>query len=293
VRLRRSEASSGLDRSQIRVPAGVGTLCRLPPVCAGRRPNAGEIPLLPGFLVNTARMRFPKQRGQAVSLLLSCHPLPAASMTVVLTVFAALSGRSAQECALVAGAVLTGQFTVGWINDVVDAERDRKAGRQDKPVAMGWIDPGTVNFATAVMVLLCIPLSIANGTAAGLAHLAAVLSAWLYNLYFKQNVLSWLPYAVSFGLLPAFLSYGGLGGGLHGGPPTIAMTVLAALLGVGIHFLNTLPDLVEDNEAGLRHLPLRIALRIGAPRLLWISTAFTAVVALGMVVTALTVGLRQ
>ena len=115
---------------------------------------------------------------------------------------------------------------------------------------MGWIDPGTVSFATACAVLLVIPLSVANGTAAGIAHLAAVLSAWTYDFYFKKNPLSWLPYAVSFGLLPAFLSYGGLGGGMHGSPPTVAMTVLAALLGIGIHFLNALPDLVEDNETG-------------------------------------------
>ncbi len=76
-------------------------------------------------------------------------------------------------------------------------------------------------------------------------------------------------------------------------PPTIAMTVLAALLGVGIHFLNTLPDLVSDDETGVRHLPLRIALRIGAPRLLWISIAFTTLVSAGIVVTGLTIGLRQ
>ena len=238
-------------------------------------------------------MRFRRQHGQAVSLVLASHPLPTLAMTVALAAAAALSGRAAVEVGLVAVTVLTGQLTVGWINDVVDRERDRQVGRQDKPVAMGWIDPGTVNFATICMVLLVIPLSVANGTVAGLAHLAAVLSAWMYNFYFKRTVLSWLPYAVSFGLLPAFLSYGGLGGGYHGGPPTIAMTVLAALLGIGIHFLNTLPDLVEDNEMGLRHLPLRVALRIGAPRLLWISTAFTALVGLGVVIAALTVGLRQ
>lgn len=238
-------------------------------------------------------MRLRKQRGQAFSLLLACHPLPTAAMTVALALAAALSGRSGQEVALVAVTVLSGQLTVGWINDVVDRERDRKVGRTDKPVAQGWIDPGTVNFATACVVLACIPLSMANGTAAGIAHLAAVLSAWMYNFFFKFTALSWLPYAVSFGLLPAFLSYGGLGGGLHGAPPTIAMTVLAALLGIGIHFLNALPDLVQDNETGVRHLPLRIALKTGAPRLLWISWAFTALVAAGMVWAALTVGLRQ
>lgn len=227
------------------------------------------------------------------SLVLSCHPLPTAAMTVALTVAAALSGRPTRECALVGVTILTGQLTVGWINDVVDRGRDRQVGRTDKPVAMGWIDPGTVNFATAVAFLLVVPLSMANGTAAGIAHIAAVLSAWLYNFWFKRTVLSWVPYFVSFGLLPAFLSYGGLGGGMHGAPPTVEMTVLAGLLGIGIHFLNTLPDLVEDNETGVRHLPLRIALKIGAPRLLWISLVYTVLVSAGIVVVGLTVGLRQ
>jgi 4-hydroxybenzoate polyprenyltransferase len=226
-------------------------------------------------------------------LVLASHPLPALAMTIGLAAAAALTGRSTLEVGLVAVTVLTGQLTVGWLNDVVDRDRDKQVGRRDKPVALGWIDPGTVTFAIAVAVLAVIPLSIANGTYAGLAHLGAVASAWVYNLWLKKTWLSWLPYAVSFGLLPAFLSYGGLGGGMHGGPPTWAMTVLVALLGIGVHFLNALPDLVEDNETGVRHLPLRIALKIGAPKLLWVSLAWTALVSAGIVVAGLTVGLRQ
>lgn len=238
-------------------------------------------------------MKYRKQRGQILSLILSSHPLTAVSMTVALTAAAALSGRPADECLLVAATVLCGQLTVGWLNDVVDRDRDREVGRGDKPIALGWIDAGNVAFAIAVAVLLVIPLSIANGTYAGIAHLGAVASAWLYNFWFKRTVLSWLPYAVSFALLPAFLSYGGLGGGMHGAPPTVAVTVLAGLLGIGVHFLTVLPDLVEDNETGVRHLPLRIALRVGAPRLLWISVTYTALVIAGIVIAALTVGLRQ
>lgn len=238
-------------------------------------------------------MRFRKQHGQAVSLVLACHPASAVAMAAALTIAAALSGRSGAECLLVAATVLTGQLTVGWVDDLVDRDRDRSVGRQDKPVAMGWVEPGTVSFAVACAVLLVIPLSMANGTAAGIAYLASVLAACLYSLYLNRTVLSWLPWAVSFGLLPAFLSYGGLGGGLHGGPPTIAMTVLAALLGIGIHFLVALPDLVEDNKTGVRHLPLRIALHTGAAKLLWISMAYTALVSAGLVIAALTVGLRQ
>lgn len=238
-------------------------------------------------------MKFRKQPGLVLSLVLACHPLPTAAMTILLTAAAALTGRSGVECALVAATVLSGQLTIGWMNDVVDRHRDKRVAREDKPVALGWVDTGTVTFAIACVVLLLIPLSIANGTVAGIAHLVAVASAWMYNFWFKKTVLSWLPYAVSFGLLPAFLSYGGLGGGFHGGPPTIAMTVLAALLGVGIHFLTTLPDLVEDKETGVRHLPLRVALKIGAPKLLWASMTWTALVAAGIVVAGLTVGVTQ
>lgn len=214
-------------------------------------------------------------------------------MTVALSAAAALTGRTGLEVGLVTATILTGQLTVGWLNDVVDRKRDAQVGRQDKPLATGRIDRGTVTFAIAVAVLLVVPLSVANGTYAGIAHLGALASAWSYNLVFKRTWLSWLPFAVSFGLLPAFLSYGGLGGGMHGSPPTWAMTTCAGLLGVGIHFLNALPDLVQDNETGVRHLPLRIALRTGAPRLLVVSSVWTALAAAGVVVTGLTVGVAQ
>ncbi len=238
-------------------------------------------------------MKYRKPRGPVASLLLASHPLSSVAMTAGVTAAAALTGRPGVECLLVAATVLSGQLTIGWLDDLVDRDRDRQVGRRDKPIALGWVDPGTVSFAIACVVLLVIPLSIANGTYAGIAHLAAVASAWLYNFWFKRSVLSWLPYAVSFGLLPAFLSYGGLGGGMHGAPPTIVMTALAALLGIGVHFLNTLNDLVEDNQTGCRHLPLRIALRIGAPMLLWITVTYTALVSAAIVIAALTVGLSQ
>ncbi len=238
-------------------------------------------------------MKFRKQRGSAAALALASHPGSAGALTVALTATAAWSGRPARECALVAATVLTGQLTVGWMSDLADRHRDREAGRQDKPVAMGWVDPGTVAFAIAIATLVVVPLSIANGTVAGLAHLGAVASAWLGALWLKRTWLSWLPWAVGFGLYPAFLSYGGWGGGLHGAPPTLVVTGLAALLGVGVHVLVALPDLVEDRATGLHHLPLRIALRTGAPRLLWIAGASTALVAVALVVAGLTVGLRQ
>ena len=71
------------------------------------------------------------------------------------------------------------------------------------------------------------------------------------------------------------------------------MTVLAALLGVCVHVVVALPGLVADNQDGRRHLPLRIALRTGAPRLLWISLVATGLVLAGLLVAGARVGLTQ
>ncbi len=238
-------------------------------------------------------MLYTRRRGTAVTLLLTAHPLRAVAMAAALAVAAALAGRSGNEVALVGLTVLTGQAVLGWFNDVLDRGRDHDLGRPRKPIAQGWIDPGTVAFAASCGVLLVVPLAVSNGTVAGAAYLGSLACGALSDLFWRRTWLSWLPWAVGFGLLPAFLSYGGWGGGVHGGPPTVAMVVLAALLGVGLHFAASLNDLVEDNQAGLRHLPLRIALRIGAVPLLWLTTVYIALVLAGMVVAVMMVGLVQ
>jgi hypothetical protein len=62
---------------------------------------------------------------------------------------------------------------------------------------------------------------------------------------------------------------------------------------VGVHVLTSLSGLVEDNRAGRRHLPLRLALRVGAPRLLVLSAVFCMLV-LGLIAyLGATVGLSQ
>ena len=93
--------------------------------------------------------------------------------------------------------------------------------RRGKPVASGLLDPGTAWFTLACAVLLLVPLSIANGVVAGLSYLVAVAVGLLGNLVLRPGWLSWLPWAASYALLPAFLSYGGWGGDATGNPPEI------------------------------------------------------------------------
>jgi 4-hydroxybenzoate polyprenyltransferase len=194
---------------------------------------------------------------ELVALVRAAHAPPTVAVTALGTVVAASTGRGFAGCVLVAATLLAGQLSIGWSNDVIDAARDVAAGRLDKPIAAGEISKSGVAVAAAVAVALCVPLSLANGWRAGLAHLVVVAGGWAYNLGLKRTAFSWLPYAVSFGALPAFLVLG-----LPGSPSPPPWVLLAgALLGVGAHFLNVLPDLADDLAAGIRGLPHRIGER--------------------------------
>ena len=187
----------------------------------------------------------------------ACHPEPTVTVTVLMAALTVASGRSPAGCVLVAAAVLTGQLSVGWSNDRIDRARDIAAGRRDKPLVMGAPRPRSVSIAAGCALGLCVPLSLAGGLGAGTAHLAGVAAAWAYNLGVKRTVLSWLPYAVAFGLLPAFVTLGLPG---HPWPPAWAVTA-GALLGVGAHLTNVLPDIDTDLAAGVRGLPQRLGRR--------------------------------
>lgn len=228
-----------------------------------------------------------------VQLVRSAHPWHAVATALALGGSALAAGRPLREAGLVAATVLVGQVVLGWHNDLVDRARDAAHDRPGKPLAHGRLDPGTVWFALACGVLLLVPLALGNGVTAGCSYLLSVGVALAGNLLLRRTPFSWLPWAVSFALLPAFVSYGGWGGQAQGDPPTVLVTVLAALLGVAVHFLLALPDLVDDNADGLRHLPLRLALRTGAPRLLWLTVVVTALLVASLAAASVTVGWQQ
>jgi 4-hydroxybenzoate polyprenyltransferase len=199
----------------------------------------------------------PTARRRGVALLLSCHPAPALAVTVIATLLAVAAGASAGTVALIALAFGAGQLSIGWSNDWVDAARDVAVGRTDKPVATGSVTRTAVGTAAVLAAAAAVPLSLALGVAAGLAQLVGVASGWAYNLGLKSTVWSWLPYAVTFGLLPAVVTLALPGSPL---PPPWAVAA-GALLGVGAHLVNVLPDLEDDAATGVRGLPHRMGAR--------------------------------
>lgn len=226
-------------------------------------------------------------------LIRTAHPRLALVSALALAGAAALSGRSTEAVGMVLLTVLVGQAILGWANDLVDRRRDTSDERLDKPLAQGTLDPGDVAFVMSCGVLVVVPLAISHGPVAGVSYLAALGIGLLSNVVLRRGLFSWVTWAASFALYPAFLAYGGFAGDGQDTPPEISVTALSAALGICVHVLVSIPGLVLDNENGMRHLPLRIAIRIGAARLLWATVALTALVLAGLFVAGTQVGLRQ
>lgn len=191
---------------------------------------------------------------RAVALLKSTHPEPGGAVTVAMTLLAVGVGHRGWSIVGVAAAVGATQLAVGWVNDWLDADRDRVAGRTDKPVAAGAVDRRTVGLAGLISALAIPFLGLPFGWAATVCITLVGVFALLYDWPLKSTPFSLLPYLVAFGLLPAFVVVS-----LPGHPAPPAWLVAAgALLGGGAHFANVLPDLADDAATGVRGLPHRL-----------------------------------
>jgi 4-hydroxybenzoate polyprenyltransferase len=216
-------------------------------------------------------------------LVLACHPGPSLAVTVLAVGLAGFAGASTGAALGLGLSVLLGQLSIGWSNDAVDAADDAAAGRSAKPVVRGLVDVPTLWRAALLALGVAVVASIALlGWVAGGLHVVAVLSAWAYNLRLKDTVLSPLPYAAAFGLVPLIVAavaalgepVGSVGGQAPGAitsggiatggvaPGSLgALAAVGALLGAGAHLANTAPDVESDRAVGRGGL----AVRTGAP----------------------------
>ena len=119
-------------------------------------------------------MEHPRTAGRAVALARAAHGGPALAVTVVAGLLAVTADLSATRTALVVAAVLTGQLSIGWSNDLVDVDRDRAVHRTDKPLVTGDLPVAAVRTACALPLVATVPLSLA----CGLGRASFSWSAW-------------------------------------------------------------------------------------------------------------------
>lgn len=194
-------------------------------------------------------------RGPLLAIVRATHPLPALAVTVLVGALAAARDVPAGTLAWIVASTAVGQASVGWSNDYLDRERDAAAGRIEKPLVSVQASPAVVLGAALAAVPLSAALSLPLGIPEAAVMLAGVSSAWGYNLGLKATALSWLPYAVSFGLVPVYVWRA------TGDAPPAWLVAGGALLGVAAHLVNVLPDLEADRVGSVRGLPHRLGPR--------------------------------
>lgn len=205
-----------------------------------------------------AHAQAPAPAGSVGALAAAAHGGPCVAVTTLAVLLSVAADLDVARTVEVGAAVLAGQLTIGWANDLLDADRDAAVGRVDKPIAGGVLDPGLVVACLAAAGVACVALSAVLGWRAALVHLVLLVGmGHAYNLGLKATALSWLPYAVAFGSLPAVVSLAGP----DRAAPAWWLVVAGTALGVGAHLLNALPDLDDDLATGVRGLPHRLGAR--------------------------------
>jgi 4-hydroxybenzoate polyprenyltransferase len=222
--------------------------------------------------------------GRLRSLLFLGHPGPSLLVTLVLVAIAGLAGRGVPDAVRIlqlTGTMLPIQLSIGVINDVVDLPDDAIA-QPYKPLARGVLGRSRAGWIGVVLGLIGLGVAATiNLPTLGLA--AAALGAGLaYDLGLRRTPLSWVPWWGGMAVLPllAYASAGSI-------PSRLLIVIpLAALIAVGLHLANALPDIDADRSAGVHSLP--VIAGVGFAR--WAGPAALVLAALAALALAVPLG---
>ena len=167
------------------------------------------------------------------------------------------------------------QVSIGTLNDIVDAPRDRGA-KPGKPIPAGLVS----REAAVAVAIVSGGAGLVLGSLSGALVLAlgvVVLAiGYGYDLAFKGTAWSWLPFAVGVPLLPVY----GWVGATGSVPPSFAVLIpVAVAAGAALAVANARADVARDQAAGTAS----VATRLGD---VW-SWRVNAGLLLGVVVAAL------
>lgn len=210
------------------------------------------------------------------------HPWPVLMVMLATTMLALLAMREFNLLRLltVLLTVFTSQYAIGALNEYCDRDLDRAAQRP-KPIVEGLVSPTVALWLAIASFGLMVLLAASSGPLLFALCLAAGGSGLLYDLGLKRTWFSWLPYFISFPLLPIWV-----GSAMRGGFEARLLWIVPVLgsLVIGLHLGNSLPDVELDRQQGSRSLSVVLGLRRGI-RVCWLSYATAQFASLVLLLT--------
>jgi 4-hydroxybenzoate polyprenyltransferase len=190
------------------------------------------------------------------------HPAPAVAVVALSAALAAILSQQSGATPLGMRVVLTvlsvagSQVATGAMNDWADRSRDAIV-QPTKPIPSGRASERSALIVAGAGLAVQVAASIPLGLAPLLLGLAAVTSALAYDLWLSRTIASFVPYLVSFGLLPVWIAAG------VGAPVerVLPAAVLVAPFAVAAHLANALRDFDADARLGSGNVAQRLGRR--------------------------------
>lgn len=176
------------------------------------------------------------------------------------------------------------QASIGAVNDLVDAERDRVV-QPHKPIPAGDISVRGARLVALAGALVGLAISAWAGSAVLVVAVIGLGSGYAYDLVARRVGLGWLAFAVA---LPALLAWAWLAAAGELPPGWVVLLPLAALAGPAVHLANSMADLDTDRHMGAASLATRLGRRrsrqllLGLDAVIWI-LAWLSLVWLGTI----------
>jgi len=210
------------------------------------------------------------------------HPFPSLLDGLVVAGVALIAGADPAVAARLGVSMTALQASIGGLNDVVDAPRDRDA-KPGKPIPAGVVSRPAAAAVAVVSGGLGLVLGWLSGPGVLLLAVIVLAIGYGYDLAFKGTAWSWLPFAVGIPLLPIY----GWVGATGGVPPTFALLIPTAVVaGAALAVANARADEERDLAAGT----VSVATRLGSPRSWQVEAALLAGVVGTAVSTLLSAG---
>jgi 4-hydroxybenzoate polyprenyltransferase len=138
------------------------------------------------------------------------------------------------------------QFSIGALNDLVDAPRD-EGRRPAKPIPDGMVTEATAIAIVVAGAGLGLILAAPSGPVVVVVGMAGLAIGYAYDLRLKGTAWSWLPFAIGIPLIPVFAWLG-----VTGTLPArfLVLLPLTVAAGSALAIANARADMEVDRAAG-------------------------------------------